>query len=259
MIEGLGELGLVFNQGAFLQELETSRSAQQIATRWTKTLEKKPQGQERDFLSLAIWVLWERLGPVNNLPMERLERFADEGQLKVVTNDPVAGCQLWLRVWDVIKYKIKGRSLTLDDLSQWSDSFFVSNVCQDLMWELHNAGLKTPVYFHKRIDYCREFLELFPHEDKETVHNMRRAIAETYASLGDHDRAEIEFEQLVQDFPHNPWGYIGWGDVLRRRRKDLTQAKELYSKALSVAKEKFDREAALERLEDLEGALEQGK
>ena len=88
------------------------------------------------------------------------------------------------------------------------------------------------------------------------VHNMRRDIAETYSSLEDYERAELEFEKLVQDYPDNPWGYIGWGDpYFFDKKDDYKKARVLYEKALAVAKDETDIIDAQERLENLEEYL----
>ena len=56
----------------------------------------------------------------------------------------------------------------------------------------------------------------------------------------------------MEDYPGNPWGYIGWGDIYFHRKKDdYDKAKGLYLKALSIAKEKSDIEAVHDRLEDI--------
>jgi tetratricopeptide (TPR) repeat protein len=80
---------------------------------------------------------------------------------------------------------------------------------------------------------CREFLTLFTDEEESITHNMRRAIADSYASLGDYEQAESEFKKLVQDYPNNPWGYVAWGDIYFFDKKDdYDNAKELYVRAL---------------------------
>jgi tetratricopeptide (TPR) repeat protein len=85
------------------------------------------------------------------------------------------------------------------------------------------------------------------------IHNMRRTIAESYSSLGNYEQAELEYKKLLQDYPDNPWGYIGWGDMyFLEKKKDYAKAKELYEKGLAIAKDKTDITALQERLEDLE-------
>ena len=110
--------------------------------------------------------------------------------------------------------------------------------------------MKDPVYFEKRIHYCREFCKYFPEEEELIIHNMHRAIAESYAKLDQFEEAEREFEKLVQDFPGNPWGYIGWGDLFFDELKDFDKARELYEKALAIADE-YEILAVKERLEEL--------
>ena len=56
----------------------------------------------------------------------------------------------------------------------------------------------------------------------------------------------------MRDYPDNPWGYIGWGDMYFGDKKDYTKAKEFYEKALAIAKDETDIMATQERLEDLE-------
>lgn len=82
---------------------------------------------------------------------------------------------------------------------------------------------------------------------------MRRSMAESYSYLGDYEKSEQEYEKLVRDYPDNPWGYIGWGDMyFWVKKNDYSKAKELYKKALTIAKDKTDIAALQERLEDLE-------
>lgn len=98
--------------------------------------------------------------------------------------------------------------------------------------------------------------DLFPDESETIIRNMRCAIANSYASLGDYEQSESEFEKLVQDYPANPWGYTGWGDMYFLDKKDdYDKAKELYMKALAIAEDKDDIMAVNERLEGLEDAI----
>jgi len=64
--------------------------------------------------------------------------------------------------------------------------------------------LEDNTYFEKRINYCREFLDYFPDEEELIIHNMSRAIAESYSRLDHNEQAELEFKKIVQDYPYNP-------------------------------------------------------
>ena len=255
IIQLLLNMGIPFDKDEFLRDTEECYSAEQISEGWFRFFEVTAEGRDEDFPWLAAWVLWERLAPANNLSLEKMSDLIDEGADYSFADDPATASDIWLRVWEALKYKCKFEPSTLAFLDgHYRGSFFVSNFVQDLEIELHNAGVRDKTYFQKRIDYCREFLNFFPDEDELITHNTRRAIAKSYASLGDYERAELEFEKLVQDFPNNPWGYIGWGDM-HFRRDDYGKAKELYTRALTVTTDKGDIAAVQERLEDLEEAI----
>jgi tetratricopeptide (TPR) repeat protein len=137
---------------------------------------------------------------------------------------------------------------------QYKGSFFISNFCQDLEGELYNAGFEDPVYFKKSVEYCKEFCSYFPNEKELIIHNMKRSIAESYLHLGKIDEAKREFDSLVRDYPNNSWSCIAYGDMYFFGNdiiKDLSKAKEFYGKALMVVKNKNDRMAIEERLEDI--------
>ncbi|MEA4884978.1 MAG: SEC-C metal-binding domain-containing protein [Clostridia bacterium] len=254
IIQRLDSIGIRFDKDVFLRDIEEYYSAQQLSENWLGAFSVAAKGREEDFPWLAAWVLWGRLAPAENVPKERIAHLVDEGYQYLSTEDHTRACDMWLEAWEAIKYRCKSESNDLDFFNRhYRDDFFVSNLCQDLEGELHNAGLEDSVYFQKRIDYCNEFLRLFPGASDLIIHNMRRAVAESYASLGDYERCDSEFERLVQDYPTNPWGCIGWGDMyFLRKEDDYGKAKELYLKALAVAKERFDIDAVHERLDDIE-------
>lgn len=193
--------------------------------------------------------------------LRRINALVDEGSRLVNKNDLVNGCDRWLEVWETIKRDCQGKRCTLDDLDrQYRGTFFVSNLLQDLEMELHNAGVRDPLYFEKRITYCQEVCELLPNEDESTLIGMRRAVAESYASLGNYEQAEQKFQELVKDYPNNPWGFIGWGDLyLYQKEDDYDRAKEFYQKGLAVAGDHFSKQAARERLKDAEKAAKKAK
>ncbi|HXL05085.1 MAG TPA: SEC-C metal-binding domain-containing protein [Bacillota bacterium] len=254
IIQLLDDFGIPFEKDTFLQDIEEYFFAEQISENWFRIFDVTAKGRDEDFPWLAAWVLWERLAPAQNMPAEKMNRLINEGDQYSLANDPMKACDIWLEVWKAIKYKCKPEFKYLNDLDQqYRTLFFISNLCQDLELEFHNAGLRDKAYFKKRIDYCREFLTLFPDEKELITHNMRRAIADSYASLGDYEQAESEFKKLVQTYPNSPWGYIAWGDIyFSDETNDYDKAKELYAKALAVAEDKYDIMTVNERLKDLE-------
>ncbi|NSW91919.1 MAG: SEC-C domain-containing protein [Firmicutes bacterium] len=254
IIQRLESIGIPFDKDAFLRDIEKFYSAEQISENWFKNFRVTAKGRDEDFPWLAAWILWERLAPTHILSMEQMNDLIDEGFELLSKNDSKKACDVWLKVWEALKYRFKPEYKNLDFLDkQYNGSFFIRNFCQDLENELHNAALDDKTYFEKRINYCREFCDYFPDEHELIIHNMRRSIAESYSCMYNYEQAELEYKKLVQDYPDNPWGYIGWGDMyFFDMKKDYAKAKEFYEKALAIAKDKTDIIAVQERLEDLE-------
>ncbi len=253
IINELEKIGIPFIQETFLKDIEKFYSAQDLSENWFNKYIVTAKGRDEDFPWLAAWILWERLAPANKLSMEQMSDLIDRGFEYLDQNNSIETCNTWLKVWDAIKERINPSFKNLDYLDKhYKSSFFIRNFCQDLETELHNAGLDNSAYFEKRINYCQEFCDFFPNESELIIHNMRCAIAESYARLDQYREAELAFEKLVQEFPNNPWGYIGWGDIFFfGGRKDFVKARELYKKSLAIAKDKMDIEAIKDRLEDL--------
>lgn len=253
IIHNLREMGIPFEQDTFLKDIDRFYSAEDLSENWFHQYNVTAKGRDEDFPWLAAWILWERLAPANKLSREQISDLLDHGFEYLAENDSISACDTWLKVWEAIKNRIDPTFQNLDYLDKhYQVNFFIRNFCQDLEAELHNAGIDAPVYFEKRISYCREFCNYFPKEDELIIHNMRRAIGESYAMLDQYGKAESEFEKLVLDFPDNPWGYIGWGDLFfYGRKKDYHKARELYEKALAIAKDEMDIDIVKERLEDL--------
>jgi tetratricopeptide (TPR) repeat protein len=221
IIQQLDSFGIPSDKDISLQDIEICYSAQEISENWFETFNATAKGRDEDFPWMAAWVLWERLAPANNLSSCQASNLIDEGYGYLEASNSQKACDVWLTVWEAINYKCKPKDNRLDLLNQrYSEAFYISNLCQDLECELHNAGFRDKTYLEKRIDYCREFLTLFPDEGELITRDMRRAIADSYASLGNHEQAESELRELVQDYPNSPWGYIAWGDIYFFNKRD---------------------------------------
>ena len=261
IIQNLKNMGITIDKERFLRDVERCRRAQDISEGWFQEFEVKAQGWDEDFPWFAAWVLWERMAPAGNVPLEYISDLYNEGVDYFIADDYENGCDVWLKVWENLKIKFqKWDCYDLDELNQWfRGMFFVSNLIEDLDMHLYSAGMRNKSYFQKRIDYNREFLALFLQADDDTIGHRRRAVAESYARLGDHAKAESEFEKITQDRPHDPWGYIAWGDIYYSEylgNVDYDKAKGLYHKALAVSTDKDDIMVVQERLEDLDGKMD---
>lgn len=259
IIDTLRGYGIYFDKDVFLNDVETFYSAEDISENWFDKYQVTATGRLEDFPWFAAWILWERMAPTENLSLEQMDVKVQTGYDFWKKDDPVSTCDEWLEVWERLKYRMKPEYKNFDYLdAHYSGTFFISNLVQDLELVLHQAGQINAVYFEKRMTYCREFCQMFPEASELIVHNMRRAIADSYSMLKQYDQAEKEFEQLVVDFPDNPWGYIGWGDMLYMDKKqDYQRAKGMYEKALLLSADDpdIDEDVAEERLADLSTSL----
>lgn len=250
IIEKLAAMNIPFDEATFLQEIQTYYSAEGLSESWFEKYDVKAPGLEEDIPLVSAWVLWNRLAPENILPFEAMDIFLEEGYEYLEENDSVRACDVWLKMWDALKQRIKPIFTTLDYLEDKNVmDFSFRDVVQELEMELQNAGRVDPTYFKKRIIFCREFCNYFPGEAELITHNMQRAIAESYGWLKDYENANKEFTKLVAEYPDNPWGYIGWGDIYMR--DDLSKARGLYEKALEIATDKEDIESIKDRLVSL--------
>lgn len=259
IIDKLDSMGIAFEKEKFLKDVERFYSVQELSENWFNTLNVTAVDRDEDFPYFAAWVLWERLVPGKKLSMEQMSDLIDKGFEYLADNDSKSACDVWLEVWEAIKYRIKPEFKKLDYLEKvYNKSFFIKNFCQDLENELYNAGFMDPAYFEKSVTYCKEFCSYFPNEDELIIHNMRRSIADSYLRLKKVDEVKRELDSLVRDYPNNPWSYIACGDMYWFEKdtiKDPSKAKEFYEKAAMLAKEIYDKKAIQERLEDIEGEI----
>lgn len=260
IIKRLKSFGIPFRKDTFLENIREFYSAEDISENWFETYKVTIKGRDEDFPWFAAWVLWERLARKGILPAERISNLIDKGYEYLHEKNLGSACDMWLKAWEAIKYRVKPEAGNLDILDkQYKKYFSIKDLYQDLEMQLHNAGIEDERYFEKRLEYCNGFCECFPNEDGAVILNMRLRVADTYSSLGDYQKAELEFEKLACDYPDNPWVYIWWGDIYIFGKKDAFEkarelyekARELYEKALVLAKDEIDIMAVEERLEGL--------
>lgn len=251
----LGEFGIGITKEGFLREVEYFCSASDLAENWWKTNRVTAKGLDQDFPWMATVVLWERLVP-HVINSEKLDDMMQEGYRFLGEDNEVEACNLWLDIWEQLKKRCTPEMKSIREAEHvFSGLENLSCWCQDLEMELGNAGLKDPVFYEKRMEYCREFCSLFPETDKLIIENMRRAEAESYFDLGLGEQGEKAFQDLVKDFPDSAWAYIGWGDKYWLYQnsiapRDYDKAENIYR--LALERNVAGKEDVLERLEMLE-------
>lgn len=255
IISKLKSFGVPFDQDQFLEDVEKFYSGEELANNWRKQYPISARGLDMDFLWMAAIILWKRFAP--DLPSsEMLDDMMQHGYQLLGSGGShpktVEACNIWLEVWEHLKKRFTSDMKSIDDAERvFAGMQSLFNWCQDLEMELHNAGLDEPAFIQKRIDYCHEFCELFPESDELILHNMKRAEAEAHFALGRAAEGDRLFAALIEQYPHNPWGYIGWGDMYADELHDMDRARQLYQMGLNPMVK--DQEDIRDRLQTLEG------
>jgi tetratricopeptide (TPR) repeat protein len=192
------------------------------------------------------------LPPITLTLAEQLDETMQAGYMLLEKGQQTAACDRWLAAWEVVKQMATPTMRTTDafDAAYPQPLQSVYDWTMDLMFELHNAGMRQAVYHEHRLRYAGEFLKLFPDEDEDRHLEFRRAEGEALWNLGRTAEAEAVYQALVQKLPDKGWAYIGWADqytLFRDRPKDYQRAEAILQQAL-VCNELEDRECVLDRL-----------
>ncbi|MBU4495964.1 MAG: SEC-C domain-containing protein [Acidobacteria bacterium] len=198
------------------------------------------------------------LGKQEHEEVDDLDALMQEGYSLSEKIKTVEACKIWIEVWNKLKSRFSPDMKSIRDSERIFNGIqSLFNWCQDLEMELGNAAIKNNSFNKKRIEYCTEFISFFPETNSLILHNMKRAIAESYFGMGDHSKGDEAFLKLVEEYPENIWGYIGWGDMYfmplnKMDTPNYQRAEQIYGMALHKNIE--DKDALLERLDHLEEA-----
>jgi hypothetical protein len=187
---------------------------------------------------------------------DELVLLMEEGDDALRNKENTKVCDIWLEVWDKLKPKFKRGVKNISDAEDVVKGFnFLFNWTQDIEIELGNAGSDNPEYYKKRIKYCDEFCTIFPESDVITIHNMKRAIAESYYAIDDVEEGYTCFSNLIEQYPDNIWSYVGWGDMYgypmnKNAEPDFEKALEIYN--MFDIKNHEDQQILQQRIEYVE-------
>ncbi|MFQ5887636.1 MAG: SEC-C metal-binding domain-containing protein [Candidatus Hydrothermarchaeales archaeon] len=254
IIEKLKSMNIDFETERFKKQAQKYISAIQLAEDHYYSQDYTAEGMDEDFIWLAVIELWSRLIP-EQFNIEMIDYSMQDGYIYIKDRNYSKGLEEWWRAWTIIKDITPSYIKSVTEADEFMSGILTQSIfnwCQDFEMELGNGGLEDKSFQKKRIQYCNEFCQIFPETNESIIHGMLRAVSETYADMGDIKTAEKLFEELVEKFPDNIWGYVGWGDMYRynRRLLDYERAGEIYRMGLKHCD--TDIEAVYERLEDLE-------
>jgi len=254
IIEKLVMCGIPFSKEEFLIDVHNHYSSLAIYDEWGRRYTPSVKEFDENFPWMAAEVLWRRLVPEKISTMQLDDWVQDGYELIKEETSSVGCCDLWLKVWDILKTRFTKDMRKVEDADEVSfKSQYLSNWIQDLDMELSNAAIDTEdkSYYDRRIIFCRECMGYFPDSIQNSI-GMRRGVAEALYMSGRIKEAEQEFQILVSAYPNDPWSYAGWGDMYADVDGGIynpEKAEELYRKGLGL--EPAEDKYLEERIRDL--------
>lgn len=248
IIKKLRDYGIKFKKEQFMLDIRRFYSVEELIRNWETSYTIDPECSESDFIFFAATVLWERLAP-DIINSEKIAEMMENGYDFFDKNEEEEVCEVWLQAWEHLKERFKPEMRNIRDADAiYSFPEYIMDWSQDFMMALWNANL-----FQELINLGRELLKCFPYSSDLYIHNVLRYIAESLFALEQIEEGEKEFKDLVERFPENPWGYIGWGDQYSNFRENYfnyEKAKTSYLKGLEV--DDSEKETVARRIEFLE-------
>ena len=254
IVETLKSFNVVFDEEQFKTQANQYNSAIQLAEDHYYTQNFTAEGHDEDFIWMALIELWKRLMP-EQCNVEMIDDAIQDGYTLINCKKHTEGLQKWETAWYLIKDFVPHHITSAEEADDFmlvplTEPFF--NWCQDFELELYNRGLDNRSWLKKRIIYVDEFCERFPHTDGLVLQNMRGAKAQSYALLGDMEKAETLFETLAAS-SRNVWVYIMWGDSYWwvNDAPDYEKAEHIYRLGLDCTDELHEIYERLELIKTL--------
>lgn len=155
-------------------------------------------------------------------------------------NKPVAACIEWGKVWELIVSTMD--ACGYESMESFDKDFHglqcVYNWVSDYECELGNATMDDVSFAQKRIDFCTEYSKRYSDKSEFNLFGMKKAIAESYFSMGKKDIGEGLFEEYLKETPTWGWGWIGWSDEYgmfpKLGNKDIEKAIGILKQALEI-------------------------
>jgi hypothetical protein len=195
IIEKLESMNVDFEPERLKKQAQNYISAIQLAEDHYYTQNFHAEGQDEDFIWLAIIELWNRITP-EKYNEEMIDDLIQDGYEDIDIRNYRDGIEKWEKAWDMITSIVPSHVNNIEDADKLMPDLTqcLFNWCQDFEVELGNAGKEDDSFYVKRIKYCQDFLRIFPRSNETIIKNMRRAEAESYTELGDVEAAKELFK-----------------------------------------------------------------
>jgi uncharacterized protein YchJ len=195
IIQKLESMNVDFETERFKKQAQNYISAIELAEDHYYTQNFNAQGQDEDFIWLAIIELWNRIIP-EKYNVEMIDDSIQDGYEDIEDRNYRDGIEKWEKAWNMIISIVPPHIKSVEDVDKFIPVLTqnIFNWCQDFEVELGNAGTEDDSFYLKRIKYCQDFCRIFPNSNESIIKNMRRAEAESYTELKDRETANKLFK-----------------------------------------------------------------
>jgi tetratricopeptide (TPR) repeat protein len=237
IVDKLKSMNVHFDKEQFLTQSAGYISACQLAEDHYYTQDWKGKKDE-DFIWLAICELWKRFNS-HNPSLEMIDDAICDGYDAFNAQEYESAYSEWKEIWNMIKQIIPSTvtdAANVIDIKSFYYDFLYWTV--DYCEVLSVKGLKNPTFFHKRIDFVREFIEKFPDTEKSLIEELQLIKCESYAFLGEYEQAEPLFQSFISKYPENAAAYAVWGTMYWESNinPDYKKAHTIYRQGLARCK-----------------------
>jgi hypothetical protein len=253
----LEKLGVAARPEDFLPLATRTTSAWEISEVWRERLGGDIERHDDDFLGYAACELWKRYSP-DRPSQEMLDDWMQEGYRLSQHLELARACDLWQKVWDVIRARLTPDMRTCDDAGAvFNGTQSITNWVDDFVLELRNAAIKEPLYAARGVTLCEQVLGQFLDEDDAFRRSFRAAMGELLFMAGRPGDGERVLQGLIEEFPDLAIGYAYLADALAgsERRPGTAEGRERAIALLEAALARPVRDAEdfslRERLRDL--------
>ncbi|MDD3999912.1 MAG: hypothetical protein PHX62_03355 [Bacilli bacterium] len=101
-----------------MKDIKDYPSSDQLVEHWHSIYKVTTVGRDNDFPYYAAKILWERLVPRHKLSIENINDLIEAGYNYCDESDPIIASDVFLDAWEAIKYSLKNKHRTIDDLNE---------------------------------------------------------------------------------------------------------------------------------------------
>lgn len=262
IVDTLADLGIETSEEQFRERATEFTAATALSEQWEAEYDIEADTYDRDFIWMAAEVLWKRWLP--DVPnRERIYDFIQAGRDQRDRGNDAEACEQWLTAWEFILAVVPDEITTIDEANrQLPAAVSLDAFVRSLDSDLATLAEDEPAYHERRLEFCQELCAAFPDADDELLLDFRHFVADSLVELDRIAESRTAFEQLIEEYPGDPWAYKKLADSYWRASPDeisdakLERAADLYEQALAVDGPLEGSTIVRDRLDDIEDRLD---